>query len=216
MNNELAILIVDDHRVFAEGLASVLRISFPNAQFEILHSGEQAWGRIVESPSFQLVITDISMAEMTGLALATRIKKNYPSIKVLILSMHNERQIVSSAMDTEAEGFVLKSSSSQEIVAAIHDILNDRTHYSREILSILLEKVKEERKQEEVNIFLTEREVEIVKLITAELSSDEIAEKLFISKRTVDTHRANIMEKTGCKNLIALFKFAYRHKLAKL
>ncbi len=213
MNNTLSILVVDDHRVFAEGLIAILRINFPKAEFKIAHSGESAWELITEDPTFQLVITDISMAGMTGFDLATRIKQHHAAIKVLILSMHNERNIVTAAMDTEAEGFVLKSSSAQEIIIAIQDVLNNKTHYSREVLSILLEKEKAERRQEEVRTLLTEREREILKLIIEEYSSDEIAEKLFISKRTVDTHRANIMEKTGCRNLIALFKFAVRYQL---
>jgi DNA-binding NarL/FixJ family response regulator len=156
------------------------------------------------------------MGKMSGLELATRIKRVYPGIKVLILSMHDERPIIRSAMDTEAEGFVLKSSSAQEIVAAIEDIRSHKTHYSREALAIMLEDVRQEKKQEVVKLLLTDRELEILKLIMEERSSEEIAEKLFISKRTVDTHRANLLEKTGCHNLIALFKFAVRHSLVDI
>ena len=211
MNSALNILVVDDHRVFAEGLVAVLRISFPLAQFQLENSGEKAWERIEADPTFQLLITDISMSGITGLELATRVKQQHPHIKVLIVSMHNERQIISAAFATEAEGFVLKTSTAQEIVAAINDILNDHTHYSREVLQVMLQKVKEE-KQAETNNTLTERELEILRLILAENSNEQMAEKLFISKRTVETHRKHIMEKTGCKNLIALYKYAVRYK----
>lgn len=213
MSEPLSILVVDDHRVFSEGLVAVLQIRLPDARFAMAHSGAEAWDRISQSAGYQMVITDISMGAMSGLELATRIKRDYPVIKVLILSMHDERNIVSAAMETEAEGFVLKSASAQEIVTAIQDILGDKTHYSREVMAIMLEKVKQEKKQEAVKILLTDRELEILKLILDEQSSEEIAEQLFISKRTVDTHRANLMEKTGCRNLIALFKFAIRGRL---
>ncbi len=214
MSATFSILVVDDHRIFAEGLVAVMQLRFPNARFTLANSGTEAWDLISRSPDYQLVISDISMGEMSGLELATRIKSHLPAIKVLILSMHNERNIVSAAMETEAEGFVLKSSSAQEIESAIKDILDGGTHYSREVLAILLEKVKQEKKHDAVKIMLTDREREILKLILEEYSTGEIAEKLFISKRTVDTHRANLLEKTGCHNLIALYKFAIRHQLA--
>ncbi len=212
MNNALNILLADDHKIFAEGLAAVLRIKFPHAVFEIVHSGEDAWARVESSQHFQLVITDISMPGITGLELATRIKQQHPTIKVLILSMHNDRQMVAAALATEAEGFVLKTSSAQEIANAINDLLNDSTHYSREVLQVMLGKVKDER-QAALQNPLTDRELEILKLILEENSNEQMAEKLFISKRTVETHRSHIMEKTGCKNLIALYKFAIQKGL---
>jgi DNA-binding NarL/FixJ family response regulator len=213
MSETLSILVVDDHRIFAEGLVAVLQLRFPHARFILAHSGTEAWDLIRMTPHYQLVISDISMGEMSGLELATRIKGQFPAIKVLILSMHNERNIVSAAMDTEAEGFVLKSANALDIESAIKDILDGSTHYSREVLAILLEKVKQEKKQDAIKILLTDREREILKLILEEYSTGEIAEMLFISKRTVDTHRANLLEKTGCHSLIALYKFAIRHHL---
>lgn len=213
MSEPLSILVVDDHRIFAEGLVAVLQTRFPKASFALAHSGLEACERINQSPDFHLVIADISMGNMNGLDLATRIKHKYPVIKVLILSMHDERNMIAAALETEAEGFVLKSSSAQEIVAAIQDILGDKTHYSREVMAIMLEKVKQEKKQEALRVLLTDREMEILRHILDEKSSEEIAELLFISKRTIDTHRANLMEKTGCRNLIALYKFAVRNHL---
>lgn len=212
MNNDLTILVADDHKVFAEGLVAVLRIKFPLALFTVLHSGEDAWEHIKANPHVQLVITDISMPGITGLELAKRIKQHYPAIKVLILSMHNDRQMVVAALDTEAEGFVLKTSTAQEITIAITDLLNDNTHYSREVLHVMLDKVKDEKRLVIQNP-LTDRELEILQLLLDENSNEQMAEKLFISKRTVETHRMHIMEKTGCRNLIALYKFAIRNGL---
>ncbi|MBL7848839.1 MAG: response regulator transcription factor [Cyclobacteriaceae bacterium] len=214
MSEQLSILVVDDHRIFAEGLVAVLRLQFPKAGFEMARSGEEAWEMIQRTPSFHLVITDISMASISGLELASRIKKEYPAIPVLILSMHDEEAMVKSAMNTEAEGFVLKSASAQEIGQAIRDVIDGKTHYSREVMAIYLQEVRKDKKREQVQVALTEREREVLKLILDEYSSEAIAEKLFISRRTVDTHRANILEKTGCYNLIALYKFATLHHLA--
>ena len=212
MSEMINILLADDHKVFAEGLESVLSIKLPEARFEIVHSGEAAWSRIEANPDFAMLITDISMPGISGLELATRIKQHYPKIKVLVVSMHNDRQMVAAVLATEAEGFVLKTSSAQEIANAIKDLLNDNTHYSREVLQVMLSKVKEE-KQLVMQNPLTVRELEVLKLVVEENSNEEIAEKLFISRRTVETHRMKIMEKTECKNLIALYKFASRRGL---
>lgn len=206
------ILIADDHKIFAEGLESVLRIKIPYARFEIVHSAEAAWERIENRPDIHLVITDISMSGMSGIDLASRIKQHYAAIKVLVLSMHNDRQIVMATLATEAEGFILKTSTAQEIVDAIEDILQDGTHYSREVLQVMLTKLKE-TKQANLQNPLTARELEILKLVLEENSTELISKKLFISKRTVETHRMNIMEKTNCKNLIALYKFAIQNGL---
>lgn len=209
MTKNFSILLADDHKVFAEGLESVLSIKLPQAQFEIVHSGEAAWARIEANPDFAMLITDISMPGITGLELATRVKKHHSNIKVLVVSMHNDRKMVAAVLATEAEGFVLKTSSAQEIANAILDLLNDSTHYSREVMQVMLSKFKEE-KQLTMQNPLTGRELEVLKLVLEEYSNEQIAEKLFISRRTVETHRMKIMEKTDCKNLIALFKFASR------
>lgn len=209
-----AFLVVDDHRVFAEGLVAVLRLSFPEVNFSIATSAEEALRRLDTTPR-DLVITDISMTGMSGLELAVRLKKDYPATRVLILSMHNEQPIVKAAADTEAEGFVLKSASAAEITQAIKDVLAGRTHYSREVLQILLEEARKEKQTNLASASLTDREREVLALIMEEHSSDAIAERLFISKRTVDTHRASILAKTGCTNLISLFKYAVRNGLAE-
>ena len=101
-------------------------------------------------------------------------------------------------------------------VTAVTDVLNDNTHYGREVLNVMLQKIQTDKKREEVKKVLSARELEILQLIIEEYSSEEIGEKLFISKRTVETHRANILEKTGCHNIIGLIKYAVRNKLVTL
>ena len=214
MSEPTRILIVDDHRIFAEGLVAILSLQFPQATFETAHSGEQAWARLQVQPPFRLVISDISMTGMSGLELATRIKRQPSGPGVLMLSMHDEPAVVKAAMETEADGFVLKTSSAHEIGQAIRDILDNRTHYSPAVMKLFLQGVRSE-KQEALKEPLSARELEVLRLMVQELSSDDIAGKLFISRRTVDTHRASILEKTGCRNLIALYKYAVRNGLVQ-
>jgi DNA-binding NarL/FixJ family response regulator len=214
MEQSVNILLADDHRIFAEGLLTILQKNFKEASFTTVHSGEAAWETLREQPAaWQLLITDISMAAMSGIELTRKVKEQFPKIKVLVLSMHNEREIVSAILEAEAEGYVLKNSTAQDIVTAVTDILNGKTHYGREVLNVMLQKMQVDKKKEEVKKLLSSRELEILQLIIEEYSSEEIGEKLFISKRTVETHRANILEKTGCHNIIALLKYAVRNKL---
>lgn len=214
MSEPSRILVVDDHRVFAEGLVAILSLQFPGFTFETANSGEQAWARLQDPQEFRMVVTDISMTGMSGLDLATRVKTQHPGLGVLILSMHDEPAMVKAAMETEADGFVLKSSTAREIGQAVRDILDNRTHYSPEVMRLFLQGVRGE-KQGTPKESLSERELEVLRLIVQELSSDDIAERLFISRRTVDTHRASILEKTGCRNLISLYKYAVRNGLAQ-
>lgn len=211
------ILLADDHRLFAEGLLAILQKNFKNFSFTLVDSGEAAWAVIQEQPNaWDLVITDISMAAMSGIELTRNVKSKFPKTKVLVLSMHNEREIVTAILEAEAEGYVLKNSTAQDIVAAVKDILCDNTHYGREVLNVILQKMQGDKKKEEVKKVLSSRELQILQLIIEEYSSEQIGEKLFISKRTVETHRANILEKTGSHNIIGLIKYAVKNKLVTL
>jgi|JI7StandDraft_1071085.scaffolds.fasta_scaffold03993_2 DNA-binding NarL/FixJ family response regulator len=217
MEQLVNILLADDHRIFAEGLLGILQKNFKHASFTTVDSGEAAWATLSDKPdAWQLLITDISMAAMNGIELTRKVKAQFPKIKVLVLSMHDEREIISAILEAEAEGYVLKNSTAQDIVTAVSDILNDKTHYGREVLNVMLQKMQTDKKKEEVKKVLSARELEILQLIIEEYSSEEIGEKLFISKRTVETHRANILEKTGCHNIIGLIKYAVRSKLVTL
>ena len=209
------ILIVDDHQMFIDGIKSLMR---NEKNFQITSqalSAEEALDIIKINPP-EIVLTDISMPGMSGLELTKIIKTTYPDIKVIVLSMHNDREIVSEIMMSEAEGYILKNTGKKELKEALEHIAADGTFYSREVLSTMMEKVKKEKKAAEQTSALTERELEVLQLICQENSSEKIAQKLFISRRTVDTHRQNIMEKTKSKTLIGLIKFALRNELVAI
>ena len=210
---KIKVLIADDHQMFIDGLKSWLQ---REKRIEVVAqalNGEEAYNIICRQP-IDLLISDISMPVMTGLDLAKKVKQNFPHIKVLIISMYKDREIVSEVLMAEADGYILKNADKQEFFDAIHKLAGDGTHYSNEILSIMLEKVKKEKKKDLMLNLLSEREIEIVKLIMQEFSSEEIGEKLFISKSTVDTHRKNILEKTQVKTIVGLCKFAFTYDLA--
>ena len=206
--NKINILVVDDHQLVIDGLKSMLAEEKSYVVKDEAVNGQQALEIITANPNnYQLIITDISMPLMTGIELCKIIKEQFPHIKVLILSMHNSIAIVKDALNAEADGYMLKNTGQDEFLNAIERILGNGTYFSQDILPIILNQFQKERK-DVLKSALTIREKEVLELIVQEFTSKEIADKLFISKQTVDTHRINIMQKTDCKTLVGLIKYA--------
>lgn len=206
------ILIADDHQMFIDGLKALLR-----REKNIHIAGEVSNGldalAFIKKQQPDLLITDISMPGMSGVELTRQVKQLYPEVKVLVLSMYNDREIVGEILMSEAEGYILKNTGRQELINAIQRIADNSTYYSNEVLNIMMTRLKRQKAIEKNTAQLTTREIEIVKLIMEEYSSEEIAGKLFISKRTVDTHRKNIIQKTSTRTLVGLIKFAIENNL---
>ncbi|NJN41868.1 MAG: response regulator transcription factor [Flammeovirgaceae bacterium] len=212
MNELTKLMIVDDHQMIIDGVKALLE---DQTQFQVVAeslSGLTAFD-MLDQIEVDLIITDLSMPEMSGIDLIKKVKEHFPHIRILVLSMHNDRETISEILMSEAEGYILKNTGKQELLNALDRINNNSTYYSTEVLSLMLDKVKQDKKKEEAIQQLTERELEVLLLITEELSSEEIAEKLFISKRTVDSHRKSILSKTKVKTLVGLMKFAFQYGL---
>ena len=209
MSSKASILIADDHQLFLDGLKLILR---NQPAFQIVAealNGQQVLD-VLAKEHIDLAILDLNMPGMKGIDLVKTLKQKFPDTKVLVITMHHEQEIISEILLAEAEGYILKNSGKKELTDAISDILSGKTHYEKEVLNLMLQKVKTDKKTDELKKNLTERELEILSLIVQEYTSKEIAEKLFISKQTVDTHRLNIMHKTGAKTLVGLIKYAMR------
>jgi DNA-binding NarL/FixJ family response regulator len=210
--NEIKVIIADDHQMFIDGIKSLLRNEKHIKIVCEVNNGKSALIAL-ENDSFDLLITDVSMGEMSGVELTKLVKNKYPELKVLVLSMHNEKQIISEILLAEAEGYVLKNTGKEELLKAISTIMAGDTFYSKEVLKLMLQSVSQNTKKEDATKELTERELEIIHYIVQEYSTAEIAELLFISPRTVETHRKNIMQKLNTKTIVGLMKFAFRNNL---
>lgn len=211
-NGPIHILIADDHQLVIDGIKSMLA---SEAQFKITaeaNDGQQALDMIQCNPgAFQVLITDVSMPLLSGVDLCKMVKQQHPQIKVLILSMYNSVAVVKEAIGAEADGYILKNTGKGEFLTALHRISDGGTFFTQDILPIIYNQYQKERQQDQQLAGLSTREKEILGLIVKEHTSEEIGQKLFISKKTVDNHRANILEKTGCRSTIGLVKYAIKN-----
>jgi DNA-binding NarL/FixJ family response regulator len=208
----IQILIVDDHQMFLDGLKTLLLKEKNLVVAGEANNGKEALDILAEM-SVDLVITDINMPLMSGTELTRQIKKAYPNVKVLVLTMYNDREIIHEIVMAEAEGYILKNSNKKELLNAISRICDHGTYYSNEVIAIMTENYVAKEKIRDKTQELSSREKEIISLICQELTSAEIAEKLFLSPLTVETHRKNILRKTNSKTLVGLIKFAIENKL---
>jgi two-component system nitrate/nitrite response regulator NarL len=208
----LRIVIADDHQMFMDGVRSLLRKDKRFVFVKEALTGEDAFHFISSNP-VDLLITDISMPGMSGTELTKKTKQQFPDVKVLVLTMFKDRSVISEIIESEAEGYILKNTGRDELIAAIEKIMDNGTYYSQEVLSELLLKQPAPTKNRQTTDELTERELEILKLIAGEHTTAEIAEKLFISPRTVDTHRKNILEKTNSRTIVGLMKYVFENGL---
>lgn len=207
-DSKVNILLVDDHQIVLDGLKKMLK---DNPQYVVAGeaiNGQQAIDIIASNPDcFQLVVSDITMPLMNGIDLCRVIKTQYPFIKVIILSMHNSITLVKDAIAAEADGYMLKNTGQDEFLIGIDRVINHSAYFSNDILPIILNHFQNGNPTL-TKPLLTHREQEVLELIVQELTSKEIADKLHISKQTVDSHRINIMQKTNCKTLVGLMKYA--------
>jgi len=212
--NPLKIALVDDHEMIHQGIKLLLR---NDERYHILHSsfdGKQALENLEKQP-VDLVLSDISMLEMNGIELTKSIKKSNAEVKVLLLSMHEEDEWIYQAIDADADGYVLKNTSSEELKNAIDKVMNGGMHYSEPVIQKITKGFKDIANTPEP-VTLSDREIEVVQLICDELTTKEIAEKLFLSPNTIETHRKNILRKTGVRSTVGLVKFAIVNQLVAL
>jgi DNA-binding NarL/FixJ family response regulator len=202
------ICLVDDHSLFREGLRFLLSgLDYVNEVSEAAN-GKQFLDDI-KGRQVDLVLLDIEMPEMNGMEVARKTLELYPEIKIIALSMYSDENYYSSMIEAGANGFLLKNSNFSEVKKAIVDVYEGRNYFSTEILQSIVSRINKKTIKKE-NYDLTEREIDVLYHICKGHSNPEIAEVLSISKRTVDKHRENLLQKTHSKNTANLVVFAIK------
>ncbi len=214
----MRVLIADDHEIFLDSL-SLLVATFSDV--ELVGNCKNA-SEVIDfllNNDVDLLISDYKMPQMTGIELTVLLRKKYPKIKVLMLSVSEEAEMIREAFQAGVWGYMMKRAGRAELQKAIQSIANGQKYFSESVVFELMRLgLTDNIPKEEIPtefMQLTEREIEIIRLICKELSSLEIAEKLFIAPKTVETHRHNILRKLGVKNTVGIIKYAIKNGLAE-
>jgi len=211
------VILCDDHKIFREGLRSLIE-----KQSDMKIIAESSDGRtavrLSKEKSPDIIIMDIAMPELNGIETTHQIIKNYPKIKVLILSMYSDQRFVLKAMESGASGYLLKDSAFEELVDAIHIVLSGQIYLSPSIASIFVKSyITNLQKKDSHNLkALTDREREVLQLLSEGKTTKQISLTLGISGKTVETHRQKIMEKLNISSIAELTKYALREGLTFL
>ena len=211
MKQKISLGIVDDHQIVLDGLCSLLQ---DEEKFEFVFTTTKPKQvlQLLKNKPVDVLLTDIMMPELQGNELAKEVKQVFPATKILALSMNGEGTLVNEMInDADISGYVLKNIGKQELIQAIEKIAGGGHYFSDEVIEELGR--LSNRKKENEQAHLTSRELEIIRLIEKEYSNRQIADTLFISERTVETHRKNIFRKTNTGSVIGLVKYAYEHRL---
>lgn len=206
------IVLVDDHALFRNGLKGLISM---REGYEVVAEAGDGGEFLDMLPTLEadVVFMDISMPNVGGEEATRKALSLYPDLKIVTLSMFGEESYYTRMVEAGAKGFLLKDSSIEEVFEAIDTVVAGGDYFSQRLLSSMSNRL---RGTELSSGELSSREIEILLAICRGLSNQEIAEELFISKRTVDAHRANILEKTGCKNTASLVVYAIRNQLVEL
>ena len=209
------LFLVDDHKMIREGLKNFLA---DQEGFEIVGEAENGQDCLnqLDELEVDIVLTDLNMPVMDGLELIKKIKQGKPELKVIALTMMGESQHIKQMLAEGAVGYLLKDCSEEELISAIKMVQQGGTYYSPEVTNIILNnirKIKPVASKVVTDMPLTDREKEVLHLILKEYSNKEIAETLFVSVRTVDAHKRNLLDKTGSKNVAGLVLYAIDRQL---
>ncbi len=206
----IKLIIADDHQIISDGLKALLK-SYPEISVLGVASNGKEAVTLSQLFSPDIILMDVDMPIMNGIEATKAIKKDHPKIKIIILTMHNEAGLVKTLIAAGADSYLLKNTDQDELITAIHKVAQGKQYFSSDITATLLSSDNSVEKTVSHNSELsnlTSREIEILKLIAMGFSNKEIGEKLFISHRTVDTHRTNLMKKLDVSNIAGLIRFA--------
>jgi DNA-binding NarL/FixJ family response regulator len=205
----ITILLAEDHEILRDGLKSLLKDEPDLLVVEEAKNGQEVVEKI-QNQAIDLIIIDINMPLMNGLETTLYLQEHHKEIKVLVLSMLDNDKYLSQMFEAGATGYLLKSTSKEELIYAIKKVAKGGTYVCSEMTLNILDKPKTNGSGETMlnAVSLSKREIEVLRQIAEGMTSKEIAKKLFTSTRTVETHRMNLIEKTKSKNTAALVKFA--------
>ena len=214
--DKINILLADDHNMIIEGLTAMLEPEEDINIVGVAHNGNEVFEKVSALSELDLVVMDINMPELDGIETTLILKERYPEINVLILTMYNRQEFVKNLLDSGIDGYIMKNSGKKVLLEAVRSLHQGEPFYGPEITKTIMKGYQKNRIYS-IDVYneLSEREKDVMRLIVGELTSVEIADRLFISTHTVDSHRKNILSKLDVKNVAGLVKFALQMGIVK-
>jgi len=211
MTTKTQVIIVDDHEIFRKGFAMVIG-TFPDIELVGEASNGQEFLDLIEKTKPDLVFTDIKMPVLNGIDASRIAMERFPDLKIVALSMFGEEKYLQSMMEAGAIGFLLKNVKREELEIAIKLYLQGKNYYSEELLMFFTKKYISNKPDSDIS----KRELEVLDFVAKGFTNQEISDKLFISLRTVEGHKTNLIQKTGSKNIVDLLIYAIKNGLIKI
>ncbi len=213
MEDNIRILIADDHPIFRKGLVELIEAT-PGMQVMAEAENGDDLLRVMDLYHPHVVVLDVNMPKVDGLTAATKIRLSYPNVKLIMLTMRNDRDVFYEAMDIGVNGYILKENAVEDVINSIEAVAAGQTYLSPGISGLLIQRSNRAAKKlpDFVNL-LTDSELRIFKLVCQSKTSQEISDELFISVKTVENHRNNMCKKLKLQGKNSLLKFALEHKL---
>ena len=208
---KLNVAVAEDHELFRTGLVSTLKEVDCVRIIGDVENGEELL-KLISKKTVDIVFTDIKMPVMDGFEITKILKDKFPNIKIIVMTLYDEEDYFKKMIELGVHGYILKNTGKADLTRALHLISEGKQYIAEEFLPFLTKQFVSGLNCN-YNEHLTKRELEILQYISLGLTNCKIAEKLFISKKTVVNHRTNIMSKTGTKNSASLISYAYKHKL---
>ena len=209
--DKIRIILADDHDILIDGIESILNEA-PHLQVVGKASSANAAEALVKKLQPDLLLTDISMGAVSGLDLTKRVLQQFPLTRIIVLTMHDDAQHITDMLQAGALGYLQKNVKQAELFTAIEQVMQGQ-QYIQQSLAAAYNRFIQQKKQNKKNSQLTPREIEIIKLVAQEMTTAQISRQLFLSEHTVETHRKNIVRKTGAKTVIGIVNYARENGL---
>jgi len=204
-------LIVDDHKIILDSLSLLIGL-MDNIEVVATINDSREVIPYLQSHKIDVLMTDLNMPYMTGIELSQKVREVYPDMNILMLTVNDNPSLISDAYKMGIKGYIMKKAKREELEQAIKTVARGDLYYGQEVMKTLFSDNGQEQTNEKLKL-LTEREIEIIRLISQEKSSSDIAKELFITKGTVEVHRSKIFKKLGVRNVVGVIKFAMKYKL---
>ncbi len=219
MKKNIKIILVDDHHIVRNGFKALMSDADDISIIGEASSYDELQN-ILDNNKPHIIVLDISLPGISGIDICAKLKKNMPEIKIIILSMYTSEDFIANAIKSGADGYLPKNTTKKEFLDAIYAVNEGKEYFSKNISDVIMksfvQKIKTGETPDKKESILSARETEVLKLFVNGLTNQEIADKLFISIRTVESHKNHIMQKLELKSTVELVKYAIKHKITEL